>query len=62
VTILGSIFVGLLAGLSNITTASLVSGIGVLLTVGIVYRLYEELAKAQLLDLHPMLRGFFGEK
>lgn len=62
VTILGSIIVGLLAGLSDITTASLVSGTGVLLTVGIVYRLYEELAKAQLLDLHPMLKSFFGEK
>ncbi|MDP2666739.1 MAG: preprotein translocase subunit SecY [Candidatus Diapherotrites archaeon] len=62
VTILGSIFVGLLAGLSDITTASLVSGTGVLLTVGIVYRLYEELAKAQLMDLHPALKGFFGEK
>lgn len=62
VTIMGSIFVGLLAGLSDITTASLVSGTGVLLTVGIVYRLYEELAKAQLMDLHPALKTFFGEK
>ncbi len=62
VTIMGSIFVGLLAGLSDITTAALVSGTGVLLTVGIVYRLYEELAKAQLMDLHPALKGFFGEK
>jgi preprotein translocase subunit SecY len=59
---MGSIFVGLLAGLSDITTASLVSGTGVLLTVGIVYRLYEELAKAQLMDLHPALKSFFGEK
>lgn len=62
VTILGSIFVALLAGLSDITVASLVSGTGVLLTVGIVYRLYEELAKAQLMDMHPMLKTFFGEK
>ncbi len=62
VTVMGSVFVGLLAGLSDITTASLVSGTGVLLTVGIVYRLYEELAKAQLMDLHPALKTFFGEK
>ncbi|MFH0970608.1 MAG: preprotein translocase subunit SecY [Candidatus Diapherotrites archaeon] len=62
VTILGSIFVGLLAGLSDITVASLVSGTGVLLAVGIVYRLYEELAKAQLMDMHPALKAFFGEK
>ncbi|MEK6820780.1 MAG: preprotein translocase subunit SecY, partial [archaeon] len=62
VTVLGSIFVGLLAGLSDITVASLASGIGVLLAVGIVYRLYEELAKAQLMDMHPALKAFFGEK
>lgn len=62
VTILGSIFVALLAGLSDITVASLVSGTGVLLAVGIVYRLYEELAKAQLMDMHPALKAFFGEK
>ncbi len=62
VTVLGSIFVALLAGLSDITVASLVSGTGVLLACGIVYRLYEELAKAQLMDMHPALKGFFGEK
>lgn len=62
VTILGSIFVALLAGLSDITVASLVSGTGVLLACGIVYRLYEELAKAQLMDMHPALKAFFGEK
>ncbi len=62
VTVLGSIFVALLAGLSDITVASLVSGTGVLLACGIVYRLYEELAKAQLMDMHPALKAFFGEK
>ena len=59
-TILGSLFVGLLAGFSDLTTASLVSGTGVLLTVGIVYKLYEELAKAQLMDMHPLLKRFLG--
>ena len=36
------------------------SGTGILLTVGIVYRLYEELAKQQLMEMHPMLGRIFG--
>jgi len=59
ITILGSAFVGLLAGFSDLTGA-LGGGIGILLTVGIVYRLYEELAKAQLLETHPLLGKLLG--
>ena len=59
ITILGSAFVGLLAGFADLTGA-LGTGTGILLTVGIVYRLYEELAKQQLEDMHPMLGRFFG--
>ena len=36
------------------------SGTGILLTVGIVYRLYEELAKQQLMEMHPMLGRILG--
>ncbi len=36
-------------------------GTGVLLTVGIVYQLYEEIAQEQLMDMHPMLRNFLGD-
>lgn len=59
ITILGSGFVGLLAGFADLTNA-LGTGTGILLTVGIVYRLYEELAKQQLMDTHPLLKRVFG--
>jgi len=60
ITILGSIFVGLLAGLGNMALGGLSSGTGILLTVGIVYRLYEQLAKEQMVAMHPMLGRLFG--
>ena len=59
ITILGSAFVGLLAGLADFTSA-LGSGTGILLTVGIVYRLYEELAKQQLMETNPLMKRLFG--
>ena len=59
ISIMGSIFVGMLAGLADLTGA-LGTGTGILLTVGIVYRLYEELARLQLMDMHPMLSKLFG--
>jgi len=36
------------------------SGTGVLLTVGIVIRLYEQIAKEQAMEMHPVLRKFLG--
>lgn len=60
ITVLGGAFVGLLAFGADLTGA-LGGGTGVLLTVGIVYRLYEELAQEQMMDMHPMLRKFLGE-
>ncbi len=60
ITILGGAFVGFLAFGADLTGA-LGGGTGVLLTVGIVYRLYEELAQEQLMDMHPMLRKFLGD-
>jgi len=60
ITILGGAFVGLLAFGADLTGA-LGGGTGVLLTVGIVYRLYEEIAQEQLMDMHPMLRKFLGD-
>jgi len=58
ITILGSAFVALLAGVADLTGA-LGSGTGILLTVGIVYRLYEELAREQLMEMHPLLGRLF---
>lgn len=60
ITVLGGAFVGLLAFGADLTGA-LGGGTGVLLTVGIVYRLYEEIAQEQMMDMHPMMRKFFGE-
>lgn len=60
ITVLGGAFVGLLAFGADLTGA-LGGGTGVLLTVGIVYRLYEEIAQEQLMDMHPMLRKFLGD-
>lgn len=60
ITIMGGAFVGLLAFGADLTGA-LGGGTGVLLTVGIVYKLYEELAQEQMMDMHPMLRKFLGD-
>ena len=60
ITVLGSAFVGLLAGISSLATGALVSGIGILLTVGIIYRLYEELAREQVLASSELFRKLVG--
>jgi preprotein translocase subunit SecY len=54
VTILGSIFVGLLAALANLTGA-IGSGMGILLTVGIIYMLYQQLEQEKIFDTYPIL-------
>ena len=59
ITVLGSAFVAVLAWTADMTNV-LGSGTGILLTVGIVYRLYEELAKQQLMEMHPMLGRILG--
>jgi len=61
ITVLGGAFVGLLAFAADLTGA-LGGGTGVLLTVGVVYKLYEEIAKEQLMDVKPMLRRFLGDE
>jgi len=58
-TIMGSIGVGLLASLADLTGA-LGSGTGILLTVMIVYRLYEDVARQHMMDLNPGMRKFLG--
>ena len=59
ITILGSIFVALLAGVGDMVLGNIASGTGILLTVGIVYRMYEELAKDEFVKANPMLAKFF---
>jgi preprotein translocase subunit SecY len=61
VTVIGGVTVGLLATLADmIGTVGNSSGTGVLLTVGIIIRMYEQIAKEQAMEMHPVLRGFFG--
>ncbi|MFH0971045.1 MAG: preprotein translocase subunit SecY [Candidatus Micrarchaeota archaeon] len=55
ITVLGSIFVGLLAWFADITGA-LGTGTGILLTVGILYRFYEDLAQQQIFEMYPVLK------
>ncbi|MHC1605353.1 MAG: preprotein translocase subunit SecY [Candidatus Methanofastidiosia archaeon] len=61
VTVMGGAFVGLIAVFADFTGA-LGTGTGILLTVGIVYRLYEQLAKEQASELFPALRQFLGKE
>ena len=59
VTIMSGAFVGLLATLADFTGA-LGTGTGILLTVGILYRLYEEIAREQASEMFPGFGGLFG--
>lgn len=56
-TIVGAASVGLLAAMADLTGA-LSQGTGILLTVMIVYKLYEEIAKQHMMDMHPALKKF----
>jgi preprotein translocase subunit SecY len=56
-TIVGGATVGLLAALADLTGA-LSRGTGILLTVMIIYKLYEEIAKQHMMDMNPTLRKF----
>ncbi|MFH1589779.1 MAG: preprotein translocase subunit SecY [archaeon] len=58
-TIMGGLAVGLLAGVADLTGA-FGSGTGILLTVMIVYKLYEEIAQQHMMDMNPMMRKFMG--
>lgn len=60
VTLLGGAFVGALAAGADFLGA-LGSGTGILLTVSIVYRLYQELAREQLSEMFPAARRLLGE-
>ena len=56
-TVMGGLTVGFLAATADILGA-LTSGTGLLLTIMILYRLYEEVAKQHAVDMNPMLRRF----
>jgi preprotein translocase subunit SecY len=56
-TIMGALTVGFLASIADLSGA-LGNGTGILLSVMIVYRLYEDIAKHHMMDMHPMMRKF----
>jgi preprotein translocase subunit SecY len=61
VTIIGGAFIGALTLIASMLgTVGGAGGTGLLLTVSIVYRLYEDLASEQMMEMHPMMRSFFG--
>ena len=61
VTVLSGAFVGALAAFADMVgTVGNSSGTGVLLMVGIIIRMYEQIGKEQAMEMHPVLRGFFG--
>tara|TARA_B110000438_G_scaffold101170_1_gene100078 strand:+ start:8790 stop:10499 length:1710 start_codon:yes stop_codon:yes gene_type:complete len=63
VTVFSGAMVGFLAaGADMIGTVGQSSGTGVLLTVGIMIRMYEQIGKEQMMEMHPVLRSFFGEE
>ncbi len=54
-TVMGGATVGLLAAGADLMGA-LSRGTGILLSVMIVYKLYEDIARQHMMDMHPMLR------
>ncbi|MDK2892426.1 preprotein translocase subunit SecY [Methanohalophilus sp.] len=63
VTVIGGAFIGALTLIASLMgTLGGAGGTGLLLTVSIVYRLYEDIASEQLMEMHPMMRSFFGQE
>ena len=58
-TVMGAILVGFLAAIADLSGA-LSRGTGILLAVMIIYKLYEDIAKQHMYDMHPSLRKFMG--
>ena len=59
VTVLGGIFIGLIAGLADFFNV-FGSGIGILLMVGILYQYYELLVRERVTEMYPALGRILG--
>jgi preprotein translocase subunit SecY len=59
-TVMGAITVGFLAAMADLLGA-LSRGTGILLTVMIVYKLYEDIAREYMYDMNPLMRKFMGK-
>ncbi|MDD4255971.1 MAG: preprotein translocase subunit SecY [Methanofollis sp.] len=63
VTVIGGVLVGLLSVFANLFgVIGAVTGTGLLLTVSITYRLYEQVASEQIMEMYPFMRQFFGRE
>jgi preprotein translocase subunit SecY len=60
VTVLGGIVVGLIAGVTDFFGV-FGSGMGILLSVGIIYQYYEVLMQERAAEMYPAFRRLFGE-
>ncbi len=60
VTILGGLVVGLVAASADFLGA-FGSGMGILLTIGIIEQYYQILAKERISDLYPAVRSMIGK-
>ena len=58
---MGALFVGFLAASADLLGA-LSRGTGILLAVMIIYRLYEDIARQHMVDMHPALKKAFGKE
>ncbi len=58
-TVMGSLCVGLLAGFADLTGA-LGTGTGILLTVGILHKMYEQLEQMKAFEMYPSMDKFFS--
>jgi preprotein translocase SecY subunit len=60
-TLMSGILIGLLAGIANMLGA-IGTGIGILLSVSIIYQYYQILAKEELAQMYPGLGKFLGQE
>ncbi len=61
ITVLSGALVGALAAFADMLgTTGNASGTGVLLAVGILIKFYESMGREQMMEMNPMMRGFFG--
>ena len=59
VTVLGGLIVGLIAGVSDFFGV-FGSGMGILLSIGIIYQYYEILMRERATEMYPAFRRIFG--
>jgi len=63
ITVIGGAFIGILSVVANLFgVVGAVGGTGLLLAVSITYRLYEEIASQQIMEMYPFMRSFFGRE